>query len=68
MLSRDLEPTFDMTTVAYGLIASTVLALANILLITSLAHLDVSLGSTIYRLNTIGFVVLSFPLPARHLS
>ena len=55
-----------MTTVAYGLISSPVLVLANILLIESLAHLDVSPGSTIYRLNTIGFVVLSFPLLARH--
>ena len=57
-----------MTTVAYGLISSPVLVLANILLIESLAHLDVSPGSTIYRLNTIGFVVLSFPLPAQHRS
>ena len=57
-----------MATVGYGLIAGPVLALANILLIESLAHLDVSLGSTIYSLNTIGFVVLSFPLPAQHRS
>ena len=63
-----MEPTFDMTTVSYGLIAGPVLVLANILLIESLAHLDVSLASTIYRLNTIGIVVLSFPLPPQHRS
>ncbi len=55
-----------MTMVGYGLIAGPMLVLANILLIESVAHLDISLGSTIYKLNTIGFVVLSFPLPAQH--
>jgi len=56
---RDIAPSFDATTVGFGVIAGIILALANILLIESLTHLDVSLGSTIYRLNTIGVVVLS---------
>ena len=38
------------------------LVLANILLIESLTGLDVSLGSMIYRLNTIGVVAISFVL------
>lgn len=59
---RSIEPAFDMTTVGYGLAGGSVLALANILLIESLTHLNVSLGSTIYRLNTIGVVILSFLL------
>ena len=35
---------------------------ANLLLIESLSHVDVSLGSTVYRLNTVGVVLLSFLL------
>jgi len=33
--------------------------LSNILLLESLKHLDISVGSTIYRLNSIGVVILS---------
>ena len=47
-------------TLYYGIAAGIAVALANILLLESLTHLDVSLGATIYRLNTIGVVVLSF--------
>ena len=43
----------------YGLIAGLFVALANILLLESLRHLEVSLGSTIYRLNTVAVVILS---------
>jgi len=42
-----------------GLAAGLVVALANILLLESLRHMEVSLGSTIYRLNTIAVVILS---------
>ncbi|MCH8142732.1 MAG: hypothetical protein IH908_14170, partial [Proteobacteria bacterium] len=52
--------TFDQNTLLFGLTAGVLLAIANILLIESLTHIDVSLGSTIYRLNTIGVVLLSF--------
>jgi drug/metabolite transporter (DMT)-like permease len=51
---------FGGATLAYGLAAGLILVLANILLIESLTHLEVSLGSTIYRLNTILVVLLSF--------
>lgn len=43
----------------YGLVAGLTVALANILLLESLRHMEVSLGSTIYRLNTIAVVILS---------
>ncbi len=51
--------TFDQNTLLFGLTAGVFLTIANILLIESLTHIDVSLGSTIYRLNTIGVVILS---------
>ncbi len=51
--------TFDQNTLLFGLTAGIFLTIANILLIESLTHIDVSLGSTIYRLNTIGVVILS---------
>lgn len=54
-----VAPSFDQGTLAFGLAAGVLLTLSNILLIESLGHVDVSLGSTIYRLNTIGVVVLS---------
>ncbi len=49
----------DQTTLVYGLTAGLLVTASNILLIESFTHLDVSLGSTIYRLNTVGVVVLS---------
>ena len=50
---------FTRTGLVYGLGAGLTVALANILLLESLQHLEVSLGSTIYRLNTIAVVILS---------
>jgi drug/metabolite transporter (DMT)-like permease len=49
----------DMTTAYFGLGAGILLTLSNILLIESLTHIDTSLGSTIYRLNTIGVIILA---------
>lgn len=49
----------DSATLFYGLSAGIAVSLANLLLLESLTHLDVSQGSTIYRLNTIGVVLLS---------
>lgn len=49
----------DAQTLAFGLAAGMLVALSNTLLIESLTHVDVSLGSTIYRLNTIAVVVLA---------
>ena len=50
---------FDETTLWYGFFTGALVALANILLIESLTGLDVSLGSLIYRLNTIGVVLIA---------
>lgn len=51
---------FNEATLYYGIAAGIAVTLSNILLLECLTHLDVSLGSTIYRLNTIGVVLLSF--------
>ncbi|MEJ2396436.1 MAG: EamA family transporter [Candidatus Thiodiazotropha sp.] len=59
MLGSDAPFEVDGVTVAYGLVAGLALTLSNLLLIESLTHIEVSLGSTIYRLNTLGVVVLS---------
>ncbi len=50
---------FSTTGISYGLIAGLFVAVANLLLLESLRHMEVSLGSTIYRLNTIVVVILS---------
>jgi len=50
---------FNHPTWFYGLVAGISVAIANILLLESLRHMEVSLGSTIYRLNTIAVVILS---------
>lgn len=51
--------TLDNNTLIFGLSAGILLTLSNLLLIESLTHINVSLGSTIYRLNTIGVILLS---------
>ena len=51
---------FDAATASFGIACGLVLVLANILYLECLAHLDISLGTTIYRLNTIGVVVMSW--------
>ena len=58
----DVQLRLNEVTVMYGLLTGAFLVLANILLIESLTGLDVSLGSMIYRLNTIGVVAISFVL------
>ena len=60
----DTQIRLDEVTILYGLLTGAFLVLANILLIESLTGLDVSLGSMIYRLNTIGVVAISFILLA----
>lgn len=62
LAGNDTQLVFDETTILYGLLTGVLVALANILLIESLTGLDVSLGSMIYRLNTIGVVAISFLL------
>jgi uncharacterized membrane protein len=51
---------FDQYTLGFGLAAGLLVTLSNLMLVECLTHLHVSLGSTIYRLNTIGVVFLSF--------
>jgi len=50
----------DATSISYGLLAGLCLTLSNLLLLESLTHIDVSLGSTVYRLNTIGVVAMAY--------
>ena len=52
----------DARAAGYGLAAGLLVGLSNTLLIESLSHVDVGLGSTIYRLNTIAVVVLAVVL------
>ena len=57
---KDVPFALDSITFIYGLTAGLFLTLSNILLLHSLTRINISLGSTIYRLNTIGVVILSF--------
>ena len=50
---------FNQTTFTYGMAAGITLYFSNILFLEGLKRLDVSIGSTIYRLNTVGVVILS---------
>ena len=50
---KDVPFSYNSITLIYGLAAGLFLTLSNILLLHSLTHIDISLGSTIYRLNTI---------------
>lgn len=50
----------DAYTIGFGLAAGLMVTLSNLLFIESFTHLEVGLGSIIYRLNTIGVVILSF--------
>ena len=54
-----INVSFDANTIWFGTVAGICLAIANISFIESLSHLNVSVGSTIYRLNTVGVVLLS---------
>lgn len=58
-LATSLHLRLDAQALTFGLAAGLLLAPANVFLIESLTHIDVSLGSTIYRLNTIAVVVLA---------
>ncbi|MBK8324204.1 MAG: EamA family transporter [Betaproteobacteria bacterium] len=58
----------DGRTLAYGLGAGLLVSLANLCLIESLTHIDVGLASTVYRLNTIGVVVMAAILLAEPLT
>ena len=59
LFSKGQMPQIDTATLEYGAITGIALTASNILFIESLAHIEVALGSTIYRLNTVGVAVLS---------
>lgn len=50
----------DAATLLHGGVAGALLVGSNLLLIESLRHVELSLGSTIYRLNTVAVALLSF--------
>ncbi len=58
----------DRHSLGFGLAAGALVTASNLLLMESLTHLDISLGSTVYRLNTVGVVLLSFLFLAEPLS
>lgn len=62
VLGTGTELRVDAATLGFGLAAGLLVAVSNTLLIESLTHIDVGLGSTIYRLNTIAVVVLAVVL------
>ena len=59
MLGTGRMPHADSTTLVYGVLAGVTLAISNILLIEGLTQVEVSTGSTIYRLNTLGVALFS---------
>jgi len=65
---RGVELTFDSTTVLYGSIAGVFVTASNIMLVESLGRLPVSLGSTIYRLNTVPLVLFAVLILGEDLS
>ena len=58
-LTRGADFQVATVTLGWGLLAGVMLTTSNLLLLESLTHIDASLGSTIYRLNTMGVVVLA---------
>jgi drug/metabolite transporter (DMT)-like permease len=59
---------YDALSISFGLLAGAFLVVSNILLLESYTHIDISLGSTVYRLNTVVVVLLSFFLLDESLS
>jgi drug/metabolite transporter (DMT)-like permease len=60
MQAENIHFVAEINTIKYGLFAGIFLTTSNIFLIEGLTHINVSIGSTVYRLNTIGVVILSF--------
>jgi drug/metabolite transporter (DMT)-like permease len=59
---------FDARAAVYGIGAGAIVLVANALLMESLARVNVSLGSTIYRLNTIPVVLVALAVLGEALS
>lgn len=58
-LSQGVDFSWTRVTLGYGMAAGLLVTISNLLLLESLTHIDASLGSTLYRLNTVGVVILS---------
>lgn len=58
-IAQGIELPLAAVTLGFGLVAGLFVTTSNLLLLESLTHIDASLGSTIYRLNTLGVVVLA---------
>ncbi|MEM7293548.1 MAG: EamA/RhaT family transporter [Pseudomonadota bacterium] len=54
------EPSFDRTTLTYGIVAAIFVTVSNILLVECMGHLPISMASTVYRLNTVPLVIIAF--------
>lgn len=65
---RGIDLTFDSATLLYGSIAAVFVTASNIMLVEALGRLPVSLGSTIYRLNTVPLVLLAVLILSEDLS
>lgn len=59
LLGAGRMPVADSITLGFGIAAGLTLAASNVLLIESLTHVEVGIASTIYRLNTLGVVLLA---------
>ena len=55
----DVPIVFSQKAAAWGIFAGAIVMVANAMLVESLGRINVSLGSTIYRLNTIGVVIFA---------
>ncbi len=55
----DSSISLSSASLMYGLGAGLLVTASNLLLLESLTHIDASLGSTVYRLNTVGVVILA---------
>jgi drug/metabolite transporter (DMT)-like permease len=66
--SRGAEGQWSADTVGYGAGGGMMLAMGNLLLVESLSRIPVSLGATIYRLNTIGVVLFAIAFLGERLS
>jgi uncharacterized membrane protein len=62
VLQGTRELRLDAATLGFGLGAGVLVALSNMFLVEALRHVDVSLASTIYRLNTIAVVIMAVAL------
>jgi drug/metabolite transporter (DMT)-like permease len=59
LLLSDASFRVDLQAVQFGLAAGLLVAVSNTLLIEGLRHVDIGIGSTIYRLNTVAVVAMA---------